>query len=117
MTASTLAVGERDRLGGAGERFDARDGPLELRAHRVDRLDGDDARSQRDELARELARARGEVEHVAPGPDAEPLGDPGHRLVRITGPCPLVDLGGGREAGLRLWDECRSFATRPSAWH
>ena len=68
MTASTLAVGERDRLRRAGERLDTRYGPLELGAHRVDRLDRDDAGAQRDELPRELAGARREVEHVAPGP-------------------------------------------------
>ena len=47
---------------------------------------------------RELAGARGEVEHVASGLDAEPLGDPGDRLVRIARTCTLVDLRGGREA-------------------
>ncbi len=94
-------VSERDRLGGAGERLDFRDGALELGAHGVDRLDGDDAGSQRDELAGELARACGEVEHIAAGADAEPLRDPGHRVVRVARTRPLVDLGGRREAGFR----------------
>ncbi len=94
-------VGEWDRFSGAGERFDAWDHPLELGAHGVDRLDSDDAGPQRDELARELARACGEVEHVASGPDAEPLRDPRHGLVRIARASSLVHLRGGGEAGFR----------------
>src|SRR5687767_15739519 len=52
------AVRERDRLCCAGKSLDTRHSPLELGAHRVDRLDGDDVRSERDELPRELSRAR-----------------------------------------------------------
>ncbi len=80
------------------------------------------ARPERDELPRELARARGEVEHVASRADAEPLRDPGHRLVRIAGPRPLVDLRGGREAGFgrRMqaahWGVMRYASKTPSIW-
>ena len=94
-------VRERDRLRRAGERLDTRYGTLELGAHSVDRLDGDDAGTEGQELPRELAGARREIEHVAARADAEPLRDPRNRLVRISRSRPLVDLRGGREAGLR----------------
>ena len=42
---------ERDRLGRAGERLDTRHRALELGAHGVDRLDGDDARAERGRAA------------------------------------------------------------------
>ena len=43
-------IAQRQRLRGAGERCRRRDGRREPGAHRLDRLDGDDARPQRDEL-------------------------------------------------------------------
>ena len=73
-------VGKRDRLGRSRERRGAGQRPLELDSHLVVGLDRHDGRAERRELARELAGARPEIEHVAAGGDAEPASEPRHRL-------------------------------------
>ena len=67
-------------------------------AHRVAGLDGDDGRSERDELPRQLARAGGEVENTPPRSDADPVGEPAQRVVGVRRPRALVLLGDRLEA-------------------
>ena len=68
-------VGERDRLGGAGEHADLRELLLELAAHAVERLDRDDIVGVLGQDARELAGSRGEVEHARGAEAVEQGGD------------------------------------------
>jgi hypothetical protein len=56
-------VGERDRLGRAGEPARTRHDPLAQGAHPVERLDADDLAEPRHEHAGQLAGAGREVEH------------------------------------------------------
>ena len=102
VTASTYASVERDALGRPAERCDSAQPPLELGAHLAHRLDRDDVRAARHEQPRQLARAGGEIEHGAPGPQPEQLDDPRDRSGRIVGPAALVHVGGGKAARRRM---------------
>jgi hypothetical protein len=94
-------VRQRQLLRGAGQRLHSRHGRFELRAHLVERLDGDHARAGRDELARQLPGAGGDVDHSGSGPDPESLDDPVDELGQVARPAALVALRDLRER------ECR----------
>ena len=95
-------VRERDALGRAGERLRRRAPAARARPHLAHRLDRDHVRAARHEQPRQLARAGGEVEHGAPGPQRELLDDPRDRRGRIVGPAALVDVGGGEASRRRM---------------
>ena len=91
------AVRQRDRLGRAVEGLHVGQRREQVLAHLVDRLDGDHAGAERDERARQLAGAGGEIEDIAAGSDLEALGEPCHRRLGIAGPAALVCVRGRRE--------------------
>ena len=64
-------VVERYLFGPAGVDRDVGVGRMQLRAHPVQRLHGDDDATGGDDRPGQLARARGQVEHVMPGRGGE----------------------------------------------
>ena len=91
-------VRERDVLGGPLQRLDLRRDPLQVLAHLVERLDRDHCCTARYEVARELPRAGGEIEHSAARADAQPLAHPRDRLGRVARPAALVHVRSARES-------------------
>src|SRR5439155_10101762 len=91
----------RDGLRGPGEHLDARDGPLELGAHPVDRLDRDHARPRGYEEPRQLPSAGAEIEDRPPRSQAEPLDEVLDRLGCVARSEALVACGAGSERGGR----------------
>ena len=89
-------VGQRDRLGRAGDRVDLRQDGLELPPHPLDGLDGEHVGARLDEPAGELAGAGREVAHLDPRTDPELADEQGDGLVGVAGAGQLV----GRRAGL-----------------
>jgi len=90
-------IDERDFLTGSGQRLGLRAKRFEPAAHRLGRLDGDHSTERGDEQARELSRARAEVEH---GRGRWEAGEVDH-LRRPAGPAALVVLGPGVAAASR----------------
>ena len=94
-------IGERHGLGraveGAGRRTDGG-------AHLGHGLDRDHLAAQRGQRAGELAAARGEIDHRAPGAQIELLRQPRDRLGRVLRARTLVGLHRAREARRRRRD-------------
>ena len=91
-------VGERDVLGRARQGLGARHGGDQLLAHAVRRLDGRHAMAGSDQLARQLAGAGGQVEHVTRRLRREP----GDDLGGVERPGALVGGGHGAERARAL---------------
>jgi len=89
-------IGQRDRLRGPGVHLD----PLrDERTHLGQGLNGDDARTRRHELPRELPGAGCEIDDDKAGPESQPLDEELDRPRRVPGPRPFVGRRGPRERG------------------
>ena len=86
-------VRERDLLRRPAQRLRAGDDTLELRAHRVARLDRDHVGAGRQQCAGQLPGAGAKIENIAAGTKIQLFRDPGDCLGRILRPRPLVDVG------------------------
>ena len=89
-TASAEPSGERQLLGRAREHLGVRHGRLELPAHLRERLDRDHAGAGGNEVARQLARARADVDDRRSRLQAEAIDQPGDHVGRVGRPPPLV---------------------------
>jgi len=89
-------VRERDRLRGSVQRLDPRGNP---RTHLDQGLNGDDARTRRHELPRELPGAGCKIHDDAARPEAELLDEERHRLRRVARPRTLVGVSRARKRG------------------
>ena len=89
-------VGQRDRLRRSLEHLDPGG---DQRTHLGQGLNGNDARTRRDELPRKLPGAGREIDDDAAGPEAKPLDEERDRLRRVAGPRSFVGRRGPRERG------------------
>jgi hypothetical protein len=88
------SIGERDLLRLPVEHLDIRELLSQHAAHRLGRLDRDDRPNERDEQARELTGAGGQVQDPARGVEPQ-LGDErGRDPARVAGSSALVDARG-----------------------
>ena len=107
QATSALAVSSGSCLGGAGEHVDVGQHALDHRAQGGVGLDGDERAGEQRERARELARARGDVDDVGALAHAEVLEHARERLERPAGARRLVVLGDRAER-----ERARSSLTR-----